>query len=104
MFTTIVLKELKSILVSPKSPVTFAVSALLILLSVIMGIREYRASADQYNAANALVRQEMREARGWMGLTNRIYREPDPMQIFASGVHNDVGRLSGISSWEPVKL
>jgi ABC-type transport system involved in multi-copper enzyme maturation permease subunit len=104
MFTTIVLKELKSILVSPKFPVTFAVSSALILLSVFMGIREYRAAADQYRAAGDLVRQEMREARGWMSLNNRIYREPDPMQIFASGVGNDVGRLSGISQWESVKL
>ncbi len=104
MFTTIVLKELKSILVSPRFPVTFGVSAVLILLSVFMGIREYRASLEQYHAADELVRQEMREARGWMSLSNRVYREPDPMQIFVSGVHNDVGRLSGISSWEPVKL
>jgi len=104
MFSTIVLKELKSILVSPRFPVTFAVSAVLILLSVFMGIREYRASLDQYNAAAELVNQEMREAQGWMGLSNRVYREPDPMQIFVSGVHNDVGRLSGISTWEPVKL
>lgn len=104
MFATIALKELKSILVSPKFPVTFAVSSLLILLSVFMGIREYRASVDQYRAAGELVRQEMREARGWMALNNRIYREPDPMQIFSSGVHNDVGRLSGISQWESVKL
>lgn len=104
MFGTIVLKELKSILVSPRFPVTFAVSALLVLLSVFMGIREYRASLDQYRAAGELVRQEMREVRGWMGLSNRVYREPDPMQIFASGVHNDVGRLSGISTWDPVKL
>jgi ABC-type transport system involved in multi-copper enzyme maturation permease subunit len=104
MFSTIVLKELKSILVSPKFPVTFAVASALVLLSVFMGIREYRASIDQYRAAGELVRQEMREARGWGGLNNRIYREPDPMQIFASGVNNDVGRLSGISPWEPVKL
>jgi len=104
MFSTIVLKELKSILVSPRFPVTFAVSAVLILLSVFMGIREYRASLDQYHAADELVRQEMREARSWMGLANRVYREPDPMQIFVSGVHNDVGRLSRISTWEPVKL
>ncbi|HLF14181.1 MAG TPA: ABC transporter permease subunit [Bacteroidota bacterium] len=104
MFATIVLKELKSILVSPKFPVTFAASSVLVLLSVFMGIREYRASLDQYQAAGALVQQEMRESRGWMALSNRVYREPDPMQIFASGVHNDVGRLSGISTWEPVKL
>lgn len=104
MFRTIVLKELRSILLSPRFPVTFAVAAALILLSVLMGIREYRASADQFRAAGELVRQEMREARGWMSLSNRVYREPDPLQIFSSGVHNDVGRLASISAWEPVRL
>jgi len=104
MFSTIVLKELKSILVSPRFPVTFGVSAVLILLSVFMGIREYRASLDQYHAAGELVKQEMREAQNWMGLSNRVYREPDPMQIFVSGVQNDVGRLSGITATGPVRL
>jgi ABC-type transport system involved in multi-copper enzyme maturation permease subunit len=104
MFSTIVLKELKSILVSPRFGVTFTVAAVLILLSVFMGITEYRASLDQYHAAGELVRQEMREAQGWMALSNRVYREPDPMQIFVSGVQYDVGRLSGISTMEPVKL
>ena len=104
MLKTLVLKELKSILLSPKFPVTFAVASILMVLSVYVGIEEYRASVSQYQAANQLVRQEMREARNWGGLVNRIYREPDPMQIFVSGVHNDIGRFSSISSWQPIKL
>ena len=104
MLTTLILKELKSVLLSPKFPVTFAVASILTLLSVFVGIREYQAESNQYFAANELVRQEMREARNWMMLGNRIYREPDPMHIFVSGVHNDIGRVSSISSWQPVKL
>lgn len=104
MFSLLLNKELRSILLSPKFPVTFGVASLLMLLSVFVGIREYQSYARQYESANELVRQEMREARSWMGLNSRLYREPDPMQIFVSGVHNDVGRLSGISSWQPVKL
>jgi ABC-type transport system involved in multi-copper enzyme maturation permease subunit len=104
MFRTLLLKELRSILLSPKFPATFGVASILMLLSVYVGIKEYQSYTQQYHAANELVRQEMREARGWMGLTSRIYREPDPMQIFVAGVHNDVGRVSGISSWQPVKL
>src|SRR3972149_2110496 len=104
MLTTLILKELKSVLLSPKFPVTFAVASILTLLSVFVGIREYQAESNQYFAANELVRQEMREARNWMMLGNRIYREPDPMHIFVSGVHNAIGRVSSISSWQPVKL
>jgi ABC-type transport system involved in multi-copper enzyme maturation permease subunit len=104
MFSTLVTKELKSILLSPKFATTFAVSAFLMLLSVLIGIKEYQAALDQYHAAGQLVQQEMREARQWMAVNNRVYREPDPIQIFVAGVQNDVGRFSSISSWEPVKL
>ncbi len=104
MFTTLIIKELKSVLLSPKFSVTFAVASVLMLLSIFVGIREYQAESSQYFAANELVQQEMREARNWMMLGNRIYRAPDPMHIFVSGVHNDIGRLSSISSWQPIKL
>ncbi len=104
MLTTLIIKELRSVLLSPKFPATFALACILTLLSVYVGIREYQAESSQYYAANELVRQEMREARNWSMLGNRVYREPDPMHIFVSGVHNDVGRFSSISSRQPVKL
>ena len=104
MFKTLVLKELKSILLSPKFTATFAVCSLLLLLSTYLGIREYQSVARQYAAANELVQQEMREARQWMTVNNRVYRQPNPLQIFSSGIQNDIGRYSGISAWQPVKL
>ncbi len=104
MFIALVLKELKLVLVSPKFSATFAVCAVLMLLSVYVGIREYESAKNQYAAANELVQQEMREARQWMSVNNRIYREPNPLQIFASGVQNDIGKFSSVSSWTPVKL
>jgi ABC-type transport system involved in multi-copper enzyme maturation permease subunit len=104
MFKILVLKELKSILLSPKFAATFGVCSILLLLSTYLGIREYQSVAKQYAAANELVQQEMREARQWMMVNNRIYREPNPLQIFSSGVQNDIGRFSSISTWRPVKL
>ena len=86
MFKTLVLKELKSILLSPKFTATFAVCSLLLLLSTYLGIREYQSVARQYAAANELVQQEMREARQWMTVNNRVYRQPNPLQIFSSGI------------------
>lgn len=104
MFGTLIEKELKAILLSPKFVATFGVCAILILLSVYIGIQEYQASVDQYETAQQLLDQEIREATSWWSLSNKAYRAPDPMQIFASGVNNDVGRFSNISSWNEIKL
>jgi ABC-type transport system involved in multi-copper enzyme maturation permease subunit len=104
MFSTIVTHELKNIFFSPKFSVTFSVVSLLLILTIIVGIDQYRRGTRQYETTTQLVQQEMREARGWMSLNNKILRKPDPMQIFVSGVNNDVGRISGISSFFAVKL
>jgi ABC-type transport system involved in multi-copper enzyme maturation permease subunit len=104
MLATLIQKELKHILLSPKFMVTFPLCAGLLLLSVYVGIREYEASVRQYEAASRLVGQELREQSNWTSLNDRTYREPDPMQIFVSGVNNDIGRWSSIDQFEPVKL
>ncbi|MBI2427250.1 MAG: ABC transporter permease subunit [Ignavibacteriales bacterium] len=104
MLSTIITHELKNIFFSPKFSVTFIVVSLLLILSVIVGIDQYQKAIRQYETTTQLVQQEMREARGWMSLNNKILRKPDPMQIFVAGVNNDVGRISGISSFFAVKL
>lgn len=104
MFTTLVVKELKAIFFSPKFSWMVAICSFLMLLSVFVGIQDYRSALDRYAAANDLVRQEMREARDWASLPNRVYRQPDPLQIFAAGIDNDIGRYTSISAWEPIKL
>jgi ABC-type transport system involved in multi-copper enzyme maturation permease subunit len=104
MLRTLILKELRAILASPKFAATFAVCSVLMLLSVFIGIREYRTAMSQYGEALELAAQNLRTQPSWMGLTTTTYRAPDPMQIFIPGVNNDVGRLSGINGSEDVKL
>jgi len=104
MLPTLISKELRFILTSPKFTAMFVVASVLILLSVSIGIQEYHASVRQYESATQLADQELREARNWMSVSNRVYRRPDPMQVFASGVEYDVGRTSAISSWVAAKL
>ncbi len=104
MLNIIIRKELKSILLSPKFPATFGVCSLLLLLSVYVGIREYKAAAAQTGSARQLVEQEQREATSWGGVENRVFREPDPMQVFVAGLQNDIGRLSDVNPMEAVKL
>ncbi|MCB0305285.1 MAG: hypothetical protein KDI38_16090, partial [Calditrichaeota bacterium] len=85
MLSLLIQKELKSIIASPKFVGTFGTCAVLILLSVFIGIQEYRASMTQYETARQLNDQEMAESSSWSALHTRVYRQPDPMQIFVSG-------------------
>jgi ABC-type transport system involved in multi-copper enzyme maturation permease subunit len=104
MFRIMVLKELKAILLSPKFPATFAVCAGLMLLSVFIGVREYKAAVGQYETARQLVDQELRAQSSWIGANGEAYRRPDAMQIFVTGTNNDIGRFSRISTFQPAKL
>ena len=104
MLSTLITHELKNIFFSPKFSLTFAVVSALLLLTVVVGIDQFNNATRQYETTTQLVQQEMREARGWSALNNKVLRKPDPMQIFVSGVNNDVGRISGINSFNGVKL
>jgi ABC-type transport system involved in multi-copper enzyme maturation permease subunit len=104
MFRILVQKELKSILVSPKFTATFITCSILIIMSVFIGIQEYKANVKQYEAVNQLNEIEMSQASSWLGLRNKVHRFPDPMQIFVSGINNDIGRFSNISAHQDNKL
>jgi ABC-type transport system involved in multi-copper enzyme maturation permease subunit len=104
MLSLIITKELKSILLSPKFPATFGACSILLLLSVYVGIREYNSAAAQTASARQLIEQEQREATSWMGFSQKAFRDPDPMQVFVSGLQNDIGRLSDVTPMETIKL
>ncbi|MCH8264159.1 MAG: hypothetical protein IIC10_02075, partial [Proteobacteria bacterium] len=87
MLWVLIEKELKSILQSPKFIATFGVCSLLILLSVFIGISEYRASVAQYETATSWVDQQISEATTFRNLPTKVYRQPNPMQIFVSVVN-----------------
>ena len=104
MLSTLIQKELKAIIQSPKFVGSFAVCSILILLSIFTGIREYQAAVRQYQAASQLVEEELRQETSWGRLTTKAYRAPDPIQVFVSGLSYDIGRWSTISGQEGVKL
>ena len=106
MFFLLLEKELKNLILSPKFAATFAACTLLLLMSIQAGIIEYKNGKDQYDAATAFVQQELHAAEQWheVGNRQRIYRSPQPMQIFVSGIHFDIGRYSVVSAWQDIKL
>ena len=104
MLRVLIEKECKAILLSPRFLGTFLVASALILLSIVVGVREYRAFESAQVAGAQLLAEEQAQATSWLGFPNRVFRDPDPMQIFASGVHNDIGRLSTVAAMSEVKL
>ena len=97
-------KELKAILLSPKFVVTLAICSVLILLSVYIGIQEYRQNLAQYQTATKLADQSLKESTSWADIDDRVFRRPEPLQIFSSGLNFDIGRWSEISQQELVKI
>lgn len=104
MLSLLIIKELKALLLSPKLFLSLLVGSLLLLISVITGIREYKAATARAAVAHELIDQSMRQASGWHNLPASVVREPTPMQIFVSGVHYDVGRTSAVSVDNAPKL
>ena len=104
MLSILIQKELKNILLSPKFTATFLVCSLLILISVFIGINEYENAVTQFEANQQIAQQDIAQSSNWGQVRNIVHREPTLMQIFVSGLHFDVGRLSSISSNSDVKL
>jgi ABC-type transport system involved in multi-copper enzyme maturation permease subunit len=104
MILTLIEKELKSILSSPKFVAVFAVCSILIVMSVYIGIEEYKTAMTHYETVTAQVTQQMREETAWNDLNPRIIRYPDPMQIFVSGINNDIGRQAQLTMYGTADL
>lgn len=104
MFWILVQKELKSIIQSPKFIASFLTFSILILLSFYTGIKEYKDYEKNYNTAISLIETNLAQADSWMKVQYSAFRAPNPMQVFATGIHNDIGRFSQISRYAPVKL
>lgn len=104
MLKTLILKELRVVITGPKFVATFAACSLLLLMSVYIGIVEFKQAVKQHHVAQQMDDEQLRQASSWRGVRTREHRVPDPMQIFSSGLHYDLGRWSPINDEETVKL
>ena len=62
MFRVLIEKECKATLLSPRFLGTFLVSSALILLSIVVGVREYRAFESAQVAGAQLLAEEQAQA------------------------------------------
>lgn len=93
MIKLIIEKELREIISSTKFAVTFAVCAVLILLSFYVGAKNYKVSVAQYEAAKTENLRQMEGLTDWMQVRDhRIFLPPGPLEALVTGISNDIGR------------
>lgn len=104
MLKTLIQKELKSITVSNKFLVTFIISSILLIMSVLIGINEYKQAVTQYETVHQMADERIQQVSSWHSVSYREHRRPSPLMIFTSGLSYDIGRWSDINSQSTVKL
>ncbi len=104
MLHTLIQKELKSITVSNKFLVTFMICSLLLIMSVLIGINEYKQAMTQYETVHQMADERIQQVSSWHSVSYREHRKPSPLMIFTSGLSYDIGRWSDINRESTVKL
>lgn len=104
MLGTLIQKELKAMTLSPKFIATFSVCSFLLIMSVLIGINEYKQAVTQYETVNQLANERLNQVATWHSVTYREHRKPSPLQIFTSGLSYDIGRWSDIQAESTVKM
>lgn len=98
MLRILIEKELRDIVYSTKFSITFGASALLIVLSFYVGIRNYQESMREYESAKSVNVGNMAALTDWNSVQHKVFREPEPLQVLVNGVANDVGRTTEMRS------
>jgi ABC-type transport system involved in multi-copper enzyme maturation permease subunit len=93
MIKLIIEKELKDIIGSTKFATTFAVCAILILLTFYVGSKNHQMNVARYEAAKAENLRKMEGLTDWLRVrSHRIFLPPQPLEALVTGVSNDIGR------------
>ncbi len=99
MLKHIIGKEILANLTSPKFALSFALCAVLILVSVYTGITNYRVELAEYHSALALSRQNLERQATWQdfaNVTKTVTRPPQVLSTIVAGIHDAVGRNAEI--------
>ena len=98
MIKHIITKELREIIGSTKFALTFAVCAILILLTFYVGAKNHQLNLNRYEAAKTENLRRIEGLTDWLRVgKNRIFLPPQPMEALVSGISNDIGRTAELS-------
>lgn len=99
MLRVLIDKEMRELIGSTKFALTFAVCAILIVLSFYIGAANYKVSVDHYRAAKAENLQQLEGVTDWLMVRqHRIFLPPQPLAALVTGVSNDIGRTTEVEA------
>ena len=98
MFRLLLEKELHETIRTTKFAVTFGVCSVLILLAFFVGARNYQVSQTEFEAAQAENIKQMEGLTEWRRIDHRVFLPPQPLAALVSGISNDVGRTTEMST------
>ncbi len=99
MLRTIIDKEIRDLLRSTKFVYTFAVCAVLILLSFYIGASNYQTSVTHHEAARAENLRQLEGLTDWLNVEqHRIFLPPQPLAALVTRISNDIGRTTEVEA------
>ncbi len=98
MIRLLIEKELREQTGSPKFAMTFGICSILILVSFLIGARNFTVSMEQYQAAVTENARQLEGSSSWIGISHTIYLPPQPLSALVGGISNDTGRSIRMSS------
>jgi ABC-type transport system involved in multi-copper enzyme maturation permease subunit len=100
MLKYIIKREILDNISSPKFVFTFLLCAILIILSVYVGISNYQAELKEYNSAEALNKKNLDSQPTWgalAGLGTRVTKPPVALSAIVTGIQDAVGRTAMVN-------
>lgn len=101
MLRTIIKKEIRDALLSPRFLLGFFICTILTLLSVLIGLQGYGSELKEFDMAQALSARELASRTTPDELLKvgiKIHRQPTPLIIFVNGIESDSGRTQLIKT------
>lgn len=98
MLFHIIKKELLDNINSPKFYITYLICFILIVISFITGINDYKSDIEEYNAGIALNQDKLDNASlANFPYSTEIYKKPDALSALVRGIEGNLGRKTSVS-------
>ncbi len=107
MVKEIIIKEIRDYVLSTKFVVAFVLSALLLLVSIYLGLNSYLEDLHEYQAAQMLEKEHINSLTEPYALQGRglnVYKAPEILSIFTDGIQDAVGRSAHMNSFNAPQL
>ncbi len=100
-FSSVIKKELLESILSFKFTIIFPAIFVLLILSFLMGINEYKVQLREHSNLEQLNRDQLQRSSDWHQLAGNglfVARRPSPLTVFATGVFGTMGQVAKVTN------